>query len=229
VVNEMNETHDTNDIETAEDDQPLDPRDAAVLLEQTRKQAQRQFSLRPPVFTLLLAALALLAYGALWWSVRGQHPYQGPSGGVILAVYAGVLVIVIGSATIIRRATRGVSGPSLHQQRAYGIAYATAYIAEAVFQGALKNDGFNNAIVYGVFPAAAPLLVVGACLCGMAAANENWRLLATAVAVVALGTGAAFAGPINVWGIIAIGGCVMLVGYAATQLWERHRPVIVRA
>jgi hypothetical protein len=228
----MNGTHDaanTENVETGDADQPLDPRAAAALLEQTTKVAQREFSLRPPLFTVAMAAVALAAYGGLWWSVRGQHPYRGPSTGAILAVYAGVLVIVLASATTIRRATSGVSGPSLRQQRAYGIAYATAYIAEAVFQGALKNDGFDNAIVYGVFPAAAPLLVVGATLGGMAAANENWRLLATAVAVVGLGTGAAFAGPINVWGIIAVGGCVMLLAYAATQLWERRRPVIAGA
>jgi hypothetical protein len=176
-----------------------------------------------------MAALALFAYGALWSSVRGQHPYRGPSTGVILLVYAIVLVIVVASVTMIRHATSGVSGPSVRRQRAYSVAYAAAYIAEAVFQGALKHDGFSNAIVYGVFPAAAPLLVVGGTLAGMAAANENWRLLAVAIAVVALGTGAAFAGPINVWGVIAVGGCVMLVGYAASQLWARHRPLIVRA
>jgi DNA-binding MarR family transcriptional regulator len=132
-----------------------------------------------------MAALALFAYGALWSSVRGQHPYRGPSTGVILLVYASVLVIVVASVTMIRHATSGVSGPSVRRQRAYSVAYAAAYIAEAVFQGALKHDGFSNAIVYGVFPAAAPLLVVGGTLAGMAAANENWRLLAVAIAVVA--------------------------------------------
>jgi hypothetical protein len=49
------------------------------------------------------------------------------------------------------------------------------------------------------------------------------------IAVIALGTGSDFAGPINVWGVIAIGGCVMLIGYAVAQVWQRHRPVIVRA
>ncbi len=222
----MNETHDTDETATADDGGGLDPREAAALIEQTRRQAQRQFDLRPPLLTLIRAAVILAAYGAVWLSVRGQHPYKGPNGAALAAVFGAVIVVIVLSATVIQRATSGVHGQSRRQRGAYGAAFGTAWIAVSVFQGALHYIGASNAIVYGVFPAAAPLLVLGAAAAGMAAAQEDWRTLGGAIAVVALGTGSAFAGPAGVWGIIALGGSVMAIGYAVYQVWQRRRGIV---
>jgi hypothetical protein len=137
--------------------------------------------------------------------------------------------VLVLTAKIFQRATSGVSGRSRRQRGAYGAAFGTAWVAVSVFQGALYHDGASHAVVYGVFPAAAPLLVVGAALGGVAAAREDWRQLGVAITVVALGTGSAFAGPAGVWGVIAVGGCVMGIGYAMAQAWQRRRGVIVRA
>jgi hypothetical protein len=214
---------------TNDDENGLEAREAATLLEQTKRRAEHQFDLNPPLLTLIRAAVVLVGYGAIWWSVRGQHPYQGPNGGAIAIVYTAVIIVLILTAAIFRRATSGVSGQSRRQRGAYGAAFGTAWVAVSVFQGALYHDGASHAVVYGVFPAAAPLLVVGAALGGMAAAREDWRQLGAAIAVVALGTGSAFAGPAGVWGVIAVGGCVMGIGYAMAQAWQRHRRLIVRA
>jgi hypothetical protein len=218
----MNETHDTNETPTADNGGGFDPRAAATLIEQTKRQAQRQFDLRPPLLTLLRAAVILAAYGAVWLSVRGQHPYKGPNGAALAAVYGAVVIVIVVSAAVMRRATSGVGGQSRRQRGAYGAAFGTAWIAVSVFQGALYHVGASHAIVYGVFPAAAPLLVLGAAVAGMAAAREDWRTLGGAIAVIALGTGSAFAGPAGVWGVIAVGGCVIAVGYAVYQVWQRH-------
>ena len=83
--------------------------------------------------------------------------------------------------------------------------------------GALHYDGFSNAIVYGVFDAAAPWVVVGAAMAGSAAARENWVLFASAVAIIAVGAASVFAGPIGVWGILALAGCIGLVAKAVVQ------------
>ena len=126
------------------------------------------------------------------------------------------------SAAVFRRATTGVSGQSRRQQGAHGAAFGAAWIAVSVFQGALQHDGASHAIVYGVVLAAAPLLVLGAAAAALAAAREDWRTLGLAIAVVALGTGSAFAGPTGVWGVIAVGGGVIGIGYAAVQVWLRR-------
>ena len=218
----MNGTHDTSETTTAGEGDGLDPREAAKILERTKRHAQRQFDLTPPMLTLIRAAVILLGYGAVWWSVRDQHPYEGPSLGAIAVIYGAVIFVIVVSAVVFQRATSGVSGQSRRQQGAYGVAFGAAWIAVGVFQGALRFDGASNAIVYGVFPAAGQLLVIGAAVAAMAAAREDWRTFGLAIAVIALGTGSAFAGPAGVWGIIAIGGCVIAIGYAAVQVWLRR-------
>ncbi len=213
----MNERHDKDGTAPADEGGELDPSAAATLLEHTKRQAQRQFDLNPPLLTLIRAAVILVAYGAVWWSVRGQHPYGGPSLGALAVVYGAVIVVIVISAGVFQHATTGVSGQSRRQRGAYGAAFGTAWIAVSVFQGALYHDGASHAVVYGVFPAAAPLLVLGAAAAAKAAAHEDWPTLGLAIAVVALGTGSAFAGPAGVWGIIAVGGAVIGIGYAIYQ------------
>jgi hypothetical protein len=88
--------------------------------------------------------------------------------------------------------------------------------------GALLHDGFSRAIVYGVVPAAGPLIVVGAAAAGYAAAREDWQVLGLAIALVAVGAGSAFAGPAGVWGVAGVGCSVALVCRAIVQVWLRR-------
>jgi hypothetical protein len=70
----MNGTQDTYNTATDDDDSGLDPREAARLLERTTREAQRELDFRSPWLSLLAAAAALVAFGSVWLSVRGQHP-----------------------------------------------------------------------------------------------------------------------------------------------------------
>ena len=103
----MSDTRDLGLAATADDGGALDPREAARLLEQTTREARRQFTPNPPLLTAFMGAVILLAYGALWLSVLGQHPYAGPNLGVIALVYATVAVTSAVSVTAYRRATAG--------------------------------------------------------------------------------------------------------------------------
>jgi hypothetical protein len=205
--------------QTAVDDPAgaLDPLAAAALLQQTKRQARRQFENYTPLVLLISAAIVLGAYGSIWLSVRGQHPYQGPSLGVIGLVYTLVLVAAIPTSVAFRRATAGVSGPSRREKQISAIPLVVAYAAVYVFMGALQYDGFSHAVVYGVFDAAAPWMVVGAALAAGAAARSEWRKLAAAIGIVVIGTASAFAGPIDVWGVLAVAGCVGLVAATVVQ------------
>lgn len=218
----MNERNDIDETATADADGELDASAAATLLEQTKRRAQRKFDLRPPLLMLIGAAVVLIAYGAVWLSVRGQHPYSGPSGTALAVLYTTLIVWVVVVATVFRRATSGVSGRSARQRRADGVAFATIWIAVYVFQGALYHAGASHAIVYGIYPAAAPLIILGSAAAAQAAARENSRMLGLALAVVALAAVGAFAGPGGVWGVIGIGLCALLLGSAAVQVWPRN-------
>jgi hypothetical protein len=218
----MSEEHDMHETATVDEGGEFDPRAAATLLKQTTRRAQRQFEFPSPLLSLIQAAVLLAAYGAIWLSVRGQHPYEGPSGGALAALYAFVAVAAVAAGLDVRRATAGVSGRSSRHRWIRAIPLSAAYLAVYVLMGALLHDGASHAIVYGIVPAAAPLIVVGAALAGDAGAREDWPVLSLAIALIAVGAGSAFAGPAGVWGVAGVGCCAALVCRAIAQVWLRR-------
>ena len=203
-----------------EDGGELDPREAALVLDQAARRAQRAFEGRPLVLFLIGAATTLLAYGAIWLSVRHQHPYRGPHG-VGLGVMYGVLAVWIVTVMSVRgRQASGVGGRAARQRRIFGTTFAVVWICVYVVQGALYHAGASHAIVYGIWPAVGPLVVVGGAAAAYSAARENWAETCAALAAVVLGAGAAYAGPRAVWLVMAIGLSVIVV--AAGAIRERR-------
>ncbi len=202
----------------------LDPRDAARLLEQTKREAERQLDLSAPWLSALGAAVALVALGAVWLSVRGQHPYTGPTVTGLLVMYAILACWIAVVVTFRRRATAGLTGRSVRQERAYGATIVAALVAVSVFQGVLKHDGASDAIVYGTYPLTAQLIVLGTAGAAMQAAREDWLGFGGAIAVILVGAGGAFAGPVGVWLCDGVGLCAVVLGYAAAQVWLRRAP-----
>jgi len=219
----MEGSHDIDRTARADDGDGLDPREAARLLGQAEQEARRQFNLSPLWLTALMGAVILVAYGALWLSTRGQHPYNGPNLGVVALVYTAVAVAIAASVKVYRRATAGVGGPSVRQQQVEGIAILVSFVlGSPVLQGAMKHYGASNSIVYGVIPAAAPLIIVGTTVLGIAASKADWPQFGAALAVVITGVVAAFAGPSGAWLAAGIGLFIGMVGYAAADSL-RHR------
>ena len=69
----------------------FDPGQAAALLDQATRQARRQFTPLTPALFAFRAVVALVVFGGVWLSVRGQHPYTGHlSGWAIAAATAAV-------------------------------------------------------------------------------------------------------------------------------------------
>jgi hypothetical protein len=215
----MNGTSDKGTTDTWEDEGGLDPREAARLLAQTQRQAQRELDFRSPQLTLLAAAAALVAFGSVWLSVRGQHPYKWPTPVGLLGLYA-VVAIRIGSVLYAhRRASAGVSGPSVRQTRAEGAALAVALVAVYVVMGALASAGASDGVVFGVYVVTATMLVLGTFGAARSAVREDWHELGLSLAVVLIAAGSAFAGPRGVWLSNGVGLCVVLLGNSAAQAW----------
>ena len=223
----MNGEGDATEVGATDDGDGLDPREAARLLAQTEREARRQFNLSPLWVTAVTGVVVPVAYGALWFSTRGQHPYSGPSLGVVALVYAAVAVSFAVSVKVYRRATAGVSGPPTRQQQVEGVAILLSFVlGSPVLQGAMKHYHASHAIVYGVIPAAAPLIIVGLTVLGIAASKADWRQFGAALAVVITGVVAAFVGPSGAWLAAGIGLSIALVGYAAADaLRHRRRPL----
>jgi hypothetical protein len=214
---------DTNGTATAGDNgEEFDPKEAAALLQQTRRQARRGFDPNPPLLSVLRAMVVLGAYTAIWLSVRGQHPYKGPNGWAIAGAYVLVFIVIGATLSATARATAGVGGKTRRQLTASMSILGVAWIVVYVFQGALYHAGASHAIVYGLYPATAPLMIVGLVGAASAAAREDWPVAWPALTVSLIATGSAFAGPVNAWLAMGIGLFAGLLGNAALTAWV-HR------
>jgi len=218
----MQTAHGSEESSSADDGDGLDPREAARLLEQATHRAKREFDLRPPLTTALAAVAVLVGYGALWLSTRAQHPYSGPSLGVIALVYGAVVVSIAVSVRVYRRATAGVSGPAIRQQRLEGLAMLASFLGSPVLQGAAQHYGAGNGLVYGVIPAAAPLIILGTSMLAVAASKEDRPQIGAALIAVAGGAVAAFVGPSGAWLAAGIALFAALLAYAAIDVWLRR-------
>jgi len=102
--------NDTLDPAAAGNGGTFDAQQAAQILGQTSQRARRQFEQFPPWFSAARGIAALLAYGAVWLNVRGQHPYAHPTAavipvGIVFGIVCAILAIVLA-----RRASTGVTG-----------------------------------------------------------------------------------------------------------------------
>jgi hypothetical protein len=204
-------THDTDE------DEPFDPRAAAHVLADAGREAKRELSPTPALITVGMAAIILGAYIAMWLSTKDQHPYTGPSPGVVGLVYVAVAVSIALSATCYRRAVTGVSGPSVRQRRLEGVAIGVSYLCSPLIQGAMKHYGAGDSIVYGVIPAAGPLILVGTTILGVAVSKEDWPQFGSALAVVVGGIVALFVGPSGAWLAAGAGLFTGVVAFALTS------------
>jgi hypothetical protein len=221
----MSEPKQTDDT-AADDEDKLSPEQAAQLIEQTSREAKRQFGYwQSPWYTLAAAVIWLAIYGTLWLSVRGQHPYKGPTGWALLAIFSLIAVAAIVGSVVTRprRARQGVSGRSRRRETYLGAAMGSAYVAAVVFQGALRYLGVSWAIVYGVYPAVVSPIILVAAGGVFAAVREDVQTLCVAIAVIAVLAGSAFAGPIGVWLYAGVGGCVVILALAAVQFRQRRQ------
>ena len=82
----------TSDPAAANSDGTFDAEQAASLLDQTSEQARRRFQPSPPWLLATRGVMVFLALGAVWFSVRGQHPYHGPTSADIPILIAFIVI-----------------------------------------------------------------------------------------------------------------------------------------
>jgi hypothetical protein len=221
----MNVIGDTNEAASAGDVAGMDPREAAKILEQTQRQARRQFDPQPPLAVVVGAALVFLfGYGAVWWSMRDQHPYSsGPALWSLAVLYGLIAVSAIAGSVIYNRAQSGVSGRARRQRQVQGIAIAAAGIGAWVVEGALRYRGVSFEVVYGVYGPTVPLIALAAAAAGINAVRESWLQLGVCIGIIAVASVSTFFGPLGAWGLTGLGCCLVLLAYAAALVVQQRR------
>jgi hypothetical protein len=202
--------NDTFDAAAAENGGTLDAQQAAQILGQASQQARRQFEQSPPWFSAARGLAALIAYGAVWLDVRGQHPYAHPTAALI-PVGIGVGIACATMAIVLaRRATEGVTGKTPLRPAEIAI-MSVAWVGVFVALGLLAGFHASHSIIYGVYPAGVPLIVAGLAWAGIMAMRADWLAVAEALAVVVVGAVAVAAGPIWAWLVVGVGLCAVLL------------------
>ena len=201
----MNATSDT----TAGNGGTFDPQQAAALLDQTTRQARRQLQPSPPWLLATRAVMVLAALGAIWLSVRGQHPYRGPTTADIPILVAFIVINFAATVAVSRRATAGVRGRSRLRPAEITVA-ALAWVAVVVVMVALAAAGVS----YSLYPTTV-LIIPGLAWAAVMAARADWGNCATGLGVAAVGVAGLFAGPAGAWAVAGAGLCAVLLARAA--------------
>jgi hypothetical protein len=202
------------------------PQQAAALLDQATAHARRTFTLLTPLLWALRALVWLVVLGGFWLSVRGQHPYTGHIGGRAIAIAVVLAAVNIAvTAVVIGRAGAGVSGPAQRKWHAwFGVMLAVWIISYAV-TAPLYHSGASYP-GWGLYPASAPLLIIGLVGGGITAAFRFWAMACTCLACAVVATAAGFGGPAGSWLIMGIGLCAVCLGTAAFTAWQQNRSLM---
>jgi hypothetical protein len=194
----------------------MTPQQAAALLDQASNEARARLEPSPPWLLATRAVAVLAALGAIWLSVRGQHPYQGPTAADIPVLIAFVVVNFTATVAIRRRATAGVRGRTqLHP--ADIVVLVLAWGVVIVIVAALAAAGTN----LGHYPTSV-LIAPGVAWAAIGAARKVWRRFGVGLGVAAVGVAGVLAGPVGSWAVGGVGLCAVLLGAAAAVVWS-HR------
>jgi hypothetical protein len=202
----------------------MDPRGAANLLERTQREAQRELDFRSPWLSLLAAGVVLAGFGSVWLSVRGQHPYKGPTTASLVVLYALVLIRIGSVLYAHRRASAGVTGRSVRLRRAEAAGLVVALAAVYVLMAALAHDGALHAATGWVYGVTATLIVLATFWAARSAVREDWQELGISIAIMVVAAASALAGPRGMWLSDGIGLCVVLLAISATRARLLHAP-----
>jgi hypothetical protein len=208
---------------TTETDQEMgsDIQRAATILRQASEHARQQLTYRYPVLFTTWGLVYLLGYGALWLSVRGQHPYAGPTPMALLSLTLMVAAAMAITVILIGRAVTGVGGASARQRRAYVLSSLVGFAGLFTLEAALAHAGASLAIL-GVYGAAAPILLTGVICALGAAVTKNWTALALGLWLVAVAAGSGFSGPVTVWAVDALASSAGFLTIAVVRLRQRR-------
>jgi hypothetical protein len=197
----------------------FDPRQAAALLDQTTHQARRKLAPSPPWLLAIRAIAVLAALGGIWLTVRGQHPYRGPTGADIPILIGFIVLNFAATVGVRERAMAGVRGRTrLHPVEITILVLAWAAVPLLMWRLAVAG------VSYSWYPTTV-LIVPGLAWAAVSAARGDWRQFGTGLALAAISVVGAFAGPAGSWAVAGVGLCAVLLSDAVAIAWRQRRDV----
>jgi hypothetical protein len=160
----------------------------------------------------------------MWLSVRGEHPYTGPSGGSIavvlalaaLAVAAVVVIVIV--IVIVSKTVTGIDGRSARLRSIILRTYATGYLILLCVQVAIKGSVSARTFAFVAF--AGPLLLAGLTYILASAVGLDRTAFALGAWLVIVGVSCAWRAPAAILATCALagGGAFLLMAVIKTGL-----------
>jgi hypothetical protein len=180
-----------------DEDEVMDARTAAALIERTRASTRSALQVRLWPMYLAWGVAWLAGLGAMWLSVRGQRPYHGPPAAAAALLAVLIVAAVVVTMVIVFRATRGIEGVSAVQGRMYGLSWPIGFAALFLIEGALGRHGARPEVL-GIVGAAGPILVTALIYLVGAAIWRDWLMFALGGWLALVAAAGAWAGPAGV-------------------------------
>jgi hypothetical protein len=203
------------------DDDPLDTRQAADLLQRTADHARQRLMVNQPLIYGAWGAGWLIGCGAMWLSVLGQHPFRGAAGLAWAVLGAGIALGSVATAVATHRAGSGIGGVSARQGMMYGLSWPAGFAALFTLIGALAHFGASPAVL-GVLGAAGPLVVVGLIYMVAAAIWLDWIMFWLGAWQLLVAAAGAWTGPAGVLLMDAVAGGGGFLAAAALVAWRNR-------
>jgi hypothetical protein len=199
----------------------MDAQGAAVIMQQARERAGSELRVRRPLLFVTWGLVLLIGYGAMWLSVRGQHPFHGPAWQTLLLSFLLLLIALVVTAQIVDWAASGVGGRSEVQRGIFALAVVAGYAALLIEKTAMASAGASRP-VQAVLGATAPMLAAGLVFVATSAvaARLNWARLTLGLWLLAVAAGGAWGGPVTTFAVCALagGGGVLLMAIIEPRL-----------
>jgi hypothetical protein len=200
------------------EDQHMSVQEAAAVVEDARARARRELVICAPLVYAAWGLTLLLGYGAMWLSVRGEHPYTGPSGGSIAVVLALAALAVAAVVVIVSKTVAGIDGRSARLRSIILRTYATGYLILLCVQVAIKGSVSARTFAFVAF--AGPLLLAGLTYILASAVGLDRTAFALGAWLVIVGVSCAWRAPAAILATCALagGGAFLLMAVIKTGL-----------
>ena len=192
--------------------------EAAAVVEDARARARRELVICAPLVYAAWGLTVLLGYGAMWLSVRGQHPYTGPSGASIAVVFGLAALAVAAVVVIISKTVAGIDGRSARYRSIILRTYVTGYLILLCGQVAIKSSVSARTFAFVTF--AGTLLLAGLTYILAAALVRDRTAFALGAWLVIVGASCAWQAPAVILATCALagGGAFLLMAVIKTGL-----------
>ena len=205
------------------EDQDMSVQEAAAVVQDARARARKELVISTPLVYMAWGLVWLVGYGAMWLSVRGQHPYTGPSGASMAAVFVLACFAVAAVLVIANKAAAGIDGRSVRHRRIIGATWAIGYLSLLIVAPAISSSVSTRTLAFISF--AGPVLLVGLVYILAAALGRNRQASVLGAWLVIVGISCAWLAPATILAACAVagGGAFLLTAVIETRLRAHDR------